>query len=67
MRCIVHPRNLVTLRKSKASTAGTYLWGDPASAEPATIFGVPVVSRPQLATNEVQGHERRGHQLGLSL
>lgn len=55
MRIVVHPRNLATLRKAKASTAGTYLWGDPANAEPATVFGVPVVSTPQLATTEVQG------------
>ena len=55
MRIVVHPRNLATLRKAKASTAGTYLWGDPANAEPATVFGVPVVATPQLATNETQG------------
>jgi HK97 family phage major capsid protein len=55
MRIVVHPRNLATLRKAKASTAGTYLWGDPANAEPATVFGVPVVSTPQLAVTETQG------------
>lgn len=55
MRIIVHPRNLSTLRKAKASTAGSYLWQDVGNAEPATIFGVPVVSSPQLATNETQG------------
>ena len=55
MRIVVHPRNLSTLRKAKASTAGSYLWQDVGNAEPATIFGVPVVSSPQLATNEVQG------------
>ena len=55
MRIIVHPRNLSTLRKAKASTAGSYLWQDVGNAEPATIFGVPVVSSPQLGVNEVQG------------
>jgi HK97 family phage major capsid protein len=55
MRLVVHPRNLATLRKAKASTAGTYLWGDPANAEPATVFGVPIVSTPQIATNEAVG------------
>jgi HK97 family phage major capsid protein len=55
MRIVVAPRNISTLRKSKASTAGTYLWGDVGNAEPATIFGVPVVASASLATNEVQG------------
>ncbi len=26
MRIVAHPRNVSTLRKAKASTAGTYLW-----------------------------------------
>jgi HK97 family phage major capsid protein len=56
MRLVVHPRNVATLRKTKASTAGTYLWSsDPAGAGPRSIFGVPVVTTPQLSTNETQG------------
>jgi HK97 family phage major capsid protein len=55
MRIVTHPRIVATLRKSKASTAGTYLWGEVGDAEPATIFGVPVVATPQLSTNETQG------------
>ncbi|MGI8462179.1 MAG: phage major capsid protein, partial [Solirubrobacterales bacterium] len=57
MRLIVHPRNLSTLRKAKASTAGTYLWSstEPAQASPNTVFGVPVVATPQLGTAETQG------------
>jgi HK97 family phage major capsid protein len=55
MRIVVAPRNLSTLRKAKANTAGSYLWQDVGNAEPATIFGVPVVASASLATNEVQG------------
>ena len=55
MRIVAHPRNLSTLRKAKASTAGSYLWQDVGNAEPATVFGVPIVASPQLAVNEVQG------------
>jgi HK97 family phage major capsid protein len=55
MRLVLHPRNVATLRKAKASTAGTYLWGDPTSGTPARIFNVPVVTSPQLSTNETQG------------
>jgi HK97 family phage major capsid protein len=50
MRIVVAPRNLSTLRKAKADTAGSYLWQDVGSAEPATIFGVPVVASASLAT-----------------
>jgi len=56
IRIVVHPRNVGTLRKLKAATAGSYLWNaDPAATSPAAIFGVPVASSAQLATNEVQG------------
>jgi len=55
MRVVMHPRNLAAMRKSKASTGGDYLWGNPAGAGPSNIFGVPVVTTPQLATNEAQG------------
>ena len=55
MRLVVHPRNISTLRKAKASTAGSYLWGEPTAVSPRNIFGVPVVTSPQLATNEVLG------------
>jgi HK97 family phage major capsid protein len=55
MRIVTHPRIVATLRKSKASTAGTYLWGEVGSAEPATVFGVPIYATPQLSTAETQG------------
>jgi HK97 family phage major capsid protein len=52
-----HPRNVATLRKLKASTAGTYLWSsaEPAGPSPRAIFGVPLFTTPQLSTTEVQG------------
>jgi len=56
IRIVVHPRNIGTLRKLKASTAGSYLWNsDPSATSPAAIFGVPVVSSAQLSTGETQG------------
>jgi HK97 family phage major capsid protein len=56
MRLVVAPRNLATFRKLKASTGGTYLWdADPASASPASIFGVPVVASAQLTLTETTG------------
>ena len=55
MRIVAHPRNISTLRKTKASTAGSYLWQDVGNAEPATVFGVPVVATPQLGVTETQG------------
>ena len=55
MALILHPRNVSTFRKVKASTAGTFLYGDPAATTPSTVFGVRAVTTPQLATNEVQG------------
>ena len=55
MRIVCAPRNISTLRKSKASTAGSYLWGDVDNAEPSTIFGVPVVASASLAMTETQG------------
>jgi len=55
MRIVCHPRNISTLRKSKASTAGSYLWQDVGNAEPATVFGVPVVASAQLTTTETTG------------
>ena len=56
MRIVLHPRNVATLRKLKASTGGTYLWSaDPATSSPSGIFGVPVYSSPQLGTIETQG------------
>ena len=55
MRIVAHPRNLAALRKAKASTAGSYLWQDVGSAEPGTVFGVPIYSTSQLTTTETQG------------
>jgi len=56
IRIVMAPRNVGTLRKLKASTAGSYLWSaDPSSTSPASIFGVSVVASAQLATNETQG------------
>lgn len=56
MRIVVHPRNVATLRKLKASTGGTYLWSaDPATSSPTGIFGVPVATSAQLGTAETQG------------
>jgi len=55
MRIVVHPRNISTLRKAKASTAGSYLWQDVGNAEPATIFGVPVVASASLGVTETTG------------
>jgi HK97 family phage major capsid protein len=56
MRIVVHPRNVATLRKLKASTGGTYLWSaDPSTSSPSGIFGVPVYTSPQLGTAETQG------------
>jgi HK97 family phage major capsid protein len=54
---VMHPRNVATLRKLKASTAGTDLWSsaEPAGPSPRAVFGVPVYTTPQLSTNEVQG------------
>ncbi len=39
----LHPTVMQDLRLMKASTAGVYLYGDPASADPPTIWGIPVV------------------------
>jgi len=39
----INPADWETIRTSKASTAGSYLFGDPASNGPATVWGVPVV------------------------
>src|SRR5215211_8892720 len=55
MRIVCHPRNISTLRKAKASTAGSYLWQDVGNAEPATIFGVPVVASASLGVTETTG------------
>jgi HK97 family phage major capsid protein/HK97 family phage prohead protease len=55
IRIVCHPRNVATLRKLKASTAGSYLWGDPTTATPRPIFGEQVFTTSQLSTNEVQG------------
>ena len=55
MAMVAHPRNKATLRKMKASTAGTYLWGDPKTNTPDTVFGVPLRYTTQLPTNEVAG------------
>jgi HK97 family phage major capsid protein len=53
---VMHPRNVATLRKLKASTAGTYLWGEPQeSATDRPMFGVPWLATSQLPTNEVVG------------
>ncbi|HYZ70770.1 MAG TPA: phage major capsid protein [Thermoleophilaceae bacterium] len=55
MRIVAHPRKLAPLRKAKASTAGSDLWQDVGSAEPGTVFGVPIYSTAQLSTTETQG------------
>ena len=55
MRIVVAPRNISTLRKAKASTAGSYLWQDVGNSSPLTVFGVPLVASAQLALNETQG------------
>jgi HK97 family phage major capsid protein len=55
IRIVCHPRNVAVLRKLKASTAGSYLWGDPTTATPRPIFGEQVFTTSQLSTNEVQG------------
>lgn len=39
----IHPNDYETIRLEKASTAGTYQFGDPAAAGPATVWGVPVI------------------------
>lgn len=39
----INPADYETLRLVKASTAGTYQFGDPALAGPVTIWGVPVI------------------------
>lgn len=39
----IHPADWETMRLEKASTAGTYLFGDPASNGPITAWGVPVI------------------------
>lgn len=39
----IHPEDFEAIRISKASSAGTYLFGDPVNAGPVTIWGVPVI------------------------
>lgn len=39
----INPADWETIRTSKASSAGTYLFGDPAGNGPATIWGIPVI------------------------
>ncbi|WP_166139488.1 phage major capsid protein [Nocardioides ochotonae] len=42
---IAHPNVVAEVRKSKATTAGTYVL-DPTTAGPSSILGVPVISTP---------------------
>lgn len=39
----IHPNDYETIRLEKASTAGTYQFGDPAASGPTTVWGVPVI------------------------
>lgn len=39
----IHPNDYETIRLIKASTAGTYQFGDPASNGPLTAWGVPLI------------------------
>lgn len=39
----LHPNDYETIRLAKASTAGTYQFGDPAMSGPRTVWGVPVI------------------------
>lgn len=39
----IHPNDYETIRLIKASTAGTYQFGDPAAQGPATAWGVPLI------------------------
>jgi HK97 family phage major capsid protein len=55
IRVVMHTRNVSTLRKIKASTAGTYLWGDPSQASARPVWGKNWLATTQLSTNEVQG------------
>jgi HK97 family phage major capsid protein/HK97 family phage prohead protease len=52
---VTHPRTVAALRKLKASTAGSYLWGDPTTATPRPIFGEQVFTTSQLSITETQG------------
>jgi HK97 family phage major capsid protein len=52
---VTHPRTVAALRKLKASTAGSYLWGDPTTATPRPIFGEQVFTSSQLSVTETQG------------
>lgn len=48
----MNPTDLAKARKSKAATAGSYIF-DPTAAGPTTLFGLPVISTPSLAPNIV--------------
>lgn len=39
----IHPNDYETIRLIKASTAGTYQFGDPAASGPVTAWGVPLI------------------------
>ena len=56
---IANPTVVATIRKSKASTAGTYML-DPTQPGPSTIFGVPVYSTPATAAATAWIVERSG-------
>lgn len=49
---ILHPTQLATLRKSRASTSGVFNF-DPLSAAPASVHGVPLVPTPSTAAATV--------------
>ena len=72
---ILHPTQLATLRKSKASTSGVFNF-DPLSAAPTSVHGVALVPTPSTAAATVlviagtsgdvlpawTGHRRVGHE-----
>ncbi|CAB4218436.1 major_cap_HK97, phage major capsid protein, HK97 family [uncultured Caudovirales phage] len=46
----IHPSDWETIRTSKASTAGGYLFGDPSVFGPRTIWGVPAIVDAQFTS-----------------
>lgn len=64
---IMHRTTLATLRRLKASTAGTFMWGDATGGNPETLLGYPVHTcdaMPTLAADAFAvlfGNFRRGY------
>lgn len=48
----IHPNDYETVRLAKASTAGTYQFGDPAATGPVTIWGVPAIVHAAFTSGE---------------